>query len=38
LTEKPDSPTKVPAPLIESRILVIRGRKVLLDSDLAVLY
>lgn len=27
-----------PAPLIESRILLIRGQKVLLDSDLAVLY
>lgn len=26
-----------PAPLIESRILLIRGKKVLLDSDLAVL-
>ena len=27
-----------PVPLIESRILVIRGHKVLLDADLAVLY
>ena len=28
----------MPAPLIESRIWLIRGHKVLLDSDLAVLY
>ncbi len=27
-----------PGPLIESRILLIRGHKVLLDADLAVLY
>jgi hypothetical protein len=27
-----------PAPLIESRIYIIRGHKVLLDSDLAQLY
>ena len=27
-----------PVPLIESRISVIRGHKVLLDSDLALLY
>jgi hypothetical protein len=27
-----------PAPLIESRIYLIRGQKVLLDSDLAILY
>jgi hypothetical protein len=27
-----------PAPLVESRILLIRGQKVLLDSDLAELY
>lgn len=27
-----------PAPLIESRIYVIRGQKVLIDADLAVLY
>ncbi len=27
-----------PAPLIESRILLIRGQKVLLDADLALLY
>jgi ORF6N domain len=27
-----------PVPLIESRILLIRGHKVLLDSDLAALY
>jgi hypothetical protein len=31
-------PTAQPAPLIESRIYLIRGQKVLLDSDLAVLY
>ena len=28
----------VPVPLIESRIYLIRGQKVLLDADLAVLY
>ena len=27
-----------PVPLIESRILLIRGHKVLLDADLASLY
>jgi hypothetical protein len=27
-----------PVPIVESRILVIRGQKVLLDSDLAALY
>jgi hypothetical protein len=27
-----------PVPLVESRILLVRGQKVLLDSDLAVLY
>lgn len=27
-----------PVPLIESRILLIRGHKVLLDADLATLY
>jgi len=27
-----------PAPLIESRILNIRGHKVMLDADLAILY
>ncbi len=32
------SPEIAPIPLIESRILFIRGQKVLLDSDLAVLY
>lgn len=30
--------TKSPTPLIESRIWLIRGQKVLLDSDLAALY
>jgi hypothetical protein len=34
----PDSPPEVPAPLIESQILLIRGQKVLLDADLARLY
>lgn len=29
---------QAPAPLIESRIYLIRGQKVLLDSDLAMLY
>ncbi len=33
----PSSAT-APVPLIESRILLIRGQKMLLDSDLAVLY
>ena len=33
----PDSET-APVPLIESRIFLIRGEKVLLDTDLAVLY
>ncbi len=32
------SPEIAPIPLIENRILLIRGQKVLLDSDLAVLY
>ena len=32
------SPESTPVPLIESRILLIRGHKVLLDSDLATLY
>jgi hypothetical protein len=34
----PDSPPEVPTPLIESRIFLIRGHKVLLDADLALLY
>jgi hypothetical protein len=34
----PDSPPELPAPLMESRIYLIRGQKVLLDSDLAELY
>lgn len=34
----PDPATEPPAPSIESRILLIRGAKVLLDRDLAVLY
>jgi hypothetical protein len=34
----PDSQTEVPATLIESRILLIHGVKVLLDRDLARLY
>jgi hypothetical protein len=34
----PDSPPELPAPLVESRILLIRGHKVLLDRDLAQLY
>ncbi len=33
-----DFATTVPAPAIESRILLIRGQKVMLDSDLAELY
>jgi len=33
-----DSTAATPAPVIESRILVIRGHNVLLDSDLAALY
>lgn len=32
------SPELTPVPLIESRIYLIRGQKVLLDADLAVLY
>ena len=35
---KTDAVQKTPVPLIESRILVIRGQKVLLDYDLASLY
>jgi hypothetical protein len=31
-------PAKHPVPLIESRIYLIRGQKVLLDGDLAVLH
>jgi hypothetical protein len=31
-------PAKHPVPLIESRIYLIRGQKVLLDGDLAVLF
>jgi hypothetical protein len=34
----PDSSTELPAPLVESRILLLRGHKVLLDRDLAELY
>jgi ORF6N domain len=34
----PDSPPELPAPLIESRIFLIRGHKVPLDSDLAEFY
>jgi hypothetical protein len=34
----PDSPPELPVPLIESRIYLIRGQRVLLDSDLATLY
>jgi hypothetical protein len=34
----PDSQSEVPTLLIESRILLIRGQKVLLDRDLARLY
>jgi hypothetical protein len=34
----PDSPPELPTPLVESRILLIRGHKVLLDRDLAQLY
>jgi ORF6N domain len=34
----PDPATELPALSIESRILLIRGAKVLLDRDLAVLY
>ncbi|HEY1217273.1 MAG TPA: ORF6N domain-containing protein [Bryobacteraceae bacterium] len=34
----PDPATELPAPSIESRILLIRGAKVLLDRDLAALY
>ena len=38
-TETPaEIPTEIPAEIIERRILVIRGRKVMLDSDLAELY
>ena len=38
LSQMPESQPEVPAPLIESRILLIRGAKVLLDRDLAGLY
>lgn len=36
----PEKPTasEMPAPAIESRILLIRGHKVMLDADLAALY
>jgi hypothetical protein len=34
----PDSSPELPAPLIESRIYVLRGQKVMLDADLAALY
>ena len=34
----PDSSSELPTPLIENHILLIRGQKVLLDSDLAQLY
>jgi phage regulator Rha-like protein len=34
----PDSPAELPAFSIESRILLVRGQKVMLDSDLAELY
>src|SRR5271168_518059 len=34
----PKSPAIVPVARIESRILLIRGRRVVLDSDLAELY
>ena len=33
-----NSAAPVPAPVIESRILVVRGQRVLTDSDLAELY
>jgi ORF6N domain-containing protein len=33
-----DSALELPVPLIESRILLVRGHKVLLDSDLAEMY
>jgi hypothetical protein len=42
MTKKPKSPASsrlsVPTELIERRIYLIRGRKVMLDSDLAALY
>jgi hypothetical protein len=34
----PDSSPELAAPLMESRILLLRGHKVLLDRDLAQLY
>lgn len=34
----PESPAELAIPLIESRILLLRGQKVLLDRDLARLY
>ena len=37
-TEKMASPELIAAPTIESRILVVRDRRVLLDEDLAELY
>lgn len=36
--EKPATPQLVPAEMIERRILLIRGHKVMLDSHLAELY
>jgi hypothetical protein len=36
--EKTDSPELIAAPAIEKRILVVRGRQVMLDEDLADLY
>jgi hypothetical protein len=38
LEDRMPSSAVSPAPLIESRIYVIRGQKVLIDADLAVLY
>src|SRR6478609_3749655 len=38
VTEKAASPKLIVAPAIEARILVIRGRQVILDEDLADLY
>jgi hypothetical protein len=36
--DSPASQIQAPAPFIERRIYVIRGQKVMLDSDLAELY
>lgn len=36
--KKKTSPELIPAPAIEKRILVLRGRQVMLDEDLADLY